>query len=274
MSIPYRARPQDGIAWVTGASSGIGRAVALELARRGWTVAVTARREPELAALVNEIRAPGRIVPAPADVTDADAVAAAVARVEAEHGPVVLAFLNAGVYVPVDGVTIDVAVYRRTFDVNVMGTVNALAALLPRMAARGHGQIGINASVAGYGGLPKAAAYGASKAALINMAQALSFDANPAGVTIQVINPGFVETPATAVNDFKMPFLLSTDEAARRVVEGFLRAGFEITFPKRFAYILKALNLLPYGLYLALVGRSTGASGKASGSDSEPPRPS
>jgi len=272
MSIPYRARPQDGIAWVTGASSGIGRAVALELARRGWTVAATARREPELAALVNEIRAPGRIVPLAADVTDAEAVAAAVAKVEAEYGPVVLSFLNAGIYVPVSGTTIDVGVYRRTFDVNVMGTVNALAAVLPRMAARGRGQIAVNASVAGYGGLPRAAAYGASKAALINMAQALSFDANPAGVTIQIVNPGFVETPATAVNDFKMPFLLTTDEAARRVVEGFTRAGFEITFPKRFSYLLKALNLLPYGAYLALVGRSTGAADASAGSGSEPPR--
>ncbi len=258
MSIPCRARPQDGIAWVTGASSGIGRAAALELARRGYTVAVTARRAPELAALANEVKGRGRIVPAPADVTDAESLRAAVEAVEAAHGPIVLAFLNAGLYVPVSGTDIDVSVYRRTFDVNVMGTVHALAAVLPRMAARGRGQIGINASVAGYGGLPRAAAYGASKAALINMAQALSFDANPAGVTIQVVNPGFVETPATSVNEFPMPFIIPVDEAARRVADGFEKSGFEITFPRRFAYILKALNLLPYRAYLALVGRSTG----------------
>ncbi len=258
MSVSYRAKPEDGVAWVTGASSGIGRATAIELARRGYTVAVTARRAPELAALVHQASGRGRIVAVPGDVTDPASPEAAVAEIEKSYGPVALAFLNAGIYLPVSGTTIDVAAFRRTFDVNVLGTAHCLAAVLPRMAQRGRGQIGINASVAGYGGLPRAAAYGAAKAALINMAQALSFDAGPAGVRIQVVNPGFVETPATSVNDFPMPFLIGVDEAARRVADGFEKAGFEITFPRRFAYLLKLLNLLPYDLYLKLVGRSTG----------------
>lgn len=265
MSVSYRAKPEDGVAWVTGASSGIGRATALELARRGYTVAVTARRAPELAALVHEPAGRGRIVAFPGDVTDPASLENVVAAIEREQGPVSLAFLNAGIYLPVSGTSIDIPAYRRTFDVNVLGTVHCLAAVLPRMAGRGRGQIGINASVAGYGGLPRAAAYGAAKAALINMAQALTFDAGPAGVRIQVVNPGFVETPATAVNDFPMPFMIGVDEAARRVADGFEKAGFEITFPRRLALLLKLLNLLPYDLYLKLVGRSTGASSQGSG---------
>jgi NAD(P)-dependent dehydrogenase (short-subunit alcohol dehydrogenase family) len=267
MIADYRAKPEDGVAWVTGASSGIGRATALELARRGYTVAVTARRLPDLDALSRESCGSGRIVAFPADVTDSGSCAAAVDGIEKALGPIALAFLNAGVYIPVSGTRIDVAAFHRTFDVNVLGTVHCLAAVLPRMADRAKGQIAINASVAGYGGLPRAAAYGAAKAALINMAQALSFDAGPAGVRIQIVNPGFVDTPATAVNDFPMPFLIGVEEASRRVADGFERSGFEIAFPKRFVLLLKLLNLLPYDLYLRLVGRTTGGGGgaKASG---------
>jgi NADP-dependent 3-hydroxy acid dehydrogenase YdfG len=255
-----RVSPSDGVAWITGASSGIGRGVAVELARRGWTVAVTARRQGELEALAAEAAGPkGRIVAHPADVTDAAQMREAVAAIEIAHGPIALAFFNAGVAPYVNAPDLDVDAVRFAFDVNVMGVVHGFAAVMPGMAKRGFGQLSANGSIAGYGGLPRAAAYGATKAAVIHMCEALKFDCDRLGLVMQVVNPGFVETPLTDKNDFPMPFLMKNEEAARRVCDGFERGGFEITFPRRFSYLLKAINLLPYGLYFRLVGRSTGA---------------
>jgi NADP-dependent 3-hydroxy acid dehydrogenase YdfG len=254
-----RPTPADGAAWVTGASSGIGRGVALELARRGWTVAVSARREAELEALAAEASGlSGRIVAHACDVTDAEAVAAAAAGIERARGPIVLAFFNAGIAPYIRAPDIDVAAFRQVVDVNIMGVVNGLAAVMPGMASRKLGQIAVNASIAGYGGLPRSAAYGATKAAMINMCESLKFDCDNLGLVMQVVNPGFVETPLTGKNDFPMPFLMKNEDAARRVCDGFERGGFEITFPRRFAYMLKAINLLPYPFYFALIGRTTG----------------
>jgi len=255
----YRASPNDGVAWVTGASSGIGRGTALELARRGYTVIATARRLPDLETLVTEaFGLPGKVIPEIGDVTDAEGMVALVDRIEREHGEIVLAFLNAGIYFPLRAHPFDAEGFRKTFDVNVYGTINGLAALLPGMAARKRGQIGLNASVAGYGGLPRAGAYSGSKAALIAMAESLKFDTDLLGITLQVVNPGFVETPLTALNDHPMPFLMKLDDASRRICDGFETGGFEITFPRRFAFILKAINLLPYSLYFGLVAKMTG----------------
>ena len=253
----FRAAPQKGIALVTGASSGIGRGVALELARRGYAVAAVARRLPELEALAAE--SGGKIFAHVGDVTDRPAMAALVGAIEAAHGPVALAFLNAGTYSADGEGHVDARTVMRTFAVNVGGTVNCLDPLTAAMVARGFGQIALNASVAGYGGLPRAVAYGATKAALINMAASLKFALDPAGVTIQVVNPGFVRTPLTDRNDFPMPFLLELDVAARIICDGFERKGFEITFPRRLAWLMKAMNLLPYALYFPLVRAATGA---------------
>jgi len=248
-----------GTAWVTGASSGIGRAVALELARSGVRVAATARRADELAALAAEAASfRGEIMSCPGDVTDAGAMASVVEEATAVLGPIDLAVLNAGLYLPVRADPFDLGAVRKTFDVNLTGTANCLAAVLPEMTARRSGRVVVVASVAGYGGLPNSAAYGATKAALINLAESLKFDLDLAGVAIQVANPGFVDTPATKKNPFKMPALLPVDEAAREIVRGIARGGFEITFPKRFTYVLKAIRLLPYPLYFRLVARATG----------------
>lgn len=257
MSSLYRATPADGVAWVTGASSGIGRATCLELAKRGYTVAATARRKDELEKLAAEATGPGRILAYPADVTRRDEMVGAVEAIEAQAGPIVLAFLNAGTFFPMKGPEFDPDLVMRTFDINVGGTVNGLAALIPLMTARLKGQIAVNASVAGYGGLPSSTAYGATKAALINMAEALKFTLDKAGVTLQVVNPGFVGTPLTAKNDFPMPFIIPAEKAAVRICDGFARGGFEITFPRKLAWILKAVNLLPYWLYFPLVGKAT-----------------
>ena len=257
----WRATPADGPAWVTGASSGIGRGVALELARRGWRVAATARRAGELEALAREAQGlKGSIAAYPGDVTDAAAMEAVCAEIGQAHGPVALAFLNVGTYVPDRPGAFGGAGFRQTIEVNVFGTLHCLSPLLARMRARGKGQIAVNASVAGYGGLPRAAAYGASKAALINMAESLKIELANDGVTLQVVNPGFVRTPLTDENTFPMPFLVELDDAARRICDGFERGGFEITFPRRLSWILKALNLLPYPAYFWLVGKGTGTS--------------
>ncbi len=254
-----RVSPKDGVAWITGASSGIGRGVALELARRGWTVAVSARREPELEALaVEAMGCPGRIIAHAVDVTDAVAMRDAAISIEKAHGPIALAFFNAGIAPYVNAPHIDVTAFRQVVEVNIMGVVHGLAAIMPVMAERGFGQIAVNASIAGYGGLPRSAAYGSTKAAVINMCEALRFDCDALGLVLQLVNPGFIETPLTGKNDFPMPFLMANDVAAKRCCDGFERAGFEINFPKRLAYILKAVNLLPYPLYFWLVGKATG----------------
>lgn len=262
MSVVYRARPGDGCAWVTGASSGIGRATALELARRGYTVAATARRLPELEALSREVTGPGRIVPVPGDVTDLAAMEAVVATIEDSHGPIALAFLNAGTFFRDDGGVFDAAMVAKTFEINVMGVANGLQPLLRTMVARGRGQVAINASVAGYGGLPTSSAYGATKAALIAMTESLKFSMDLAGVTMQLVSPGFVGTPLTDRNEFPMPFIIPADDAARRICDGFETGGFEIAFPRRMAWLLKALNHLPYPAYFALVARFTGFKSK------------
>lgn len=254
----YVAQPGDGVAWITGASSGIGASVARRLAAAGFTVAVTARREEALADLAASVTGPGRIVPFPGDVTEGEAMETIVRQVEADLGPIALAVLNAGVYLPVEGDALDRGNFDKTFNVNIRGTVNCLISAARPMQARGRGQIAIVASVAGYIGLPTAASYGASKAALINLAEALKFDFDNQGITIQVIAPGFVDTPATTDNPFPMPFLMSVEKASRRLVEGLLSGRFEVTFPRRFTYALKLIRILPYWIFFPLVGAATG----------------
>jgi NADP-dependent 3-hydroxy acid dehydrogenase YdfG len=256
--------PGDGVVWITGASSGIGRAVALAHAERGWTVAATARRGEELVALARAAgRGPGRIIAHPGDVTDTAGMAEIAASIATAHGPIARLLVNAGAYHPIRARDFNPDIYRKSFELNVMGVVNCLAAVMPAMIARSSGQIAITASVAGYGGLPMASAYGATKAALINMASGLKFDLDKAGVLIQVVCPGFVKTAATDANPFPMPFLMPVEAAAERIMAGLSTSRFEITFPRRFALILKALNILPYGAYFAAVSRATGWSGKA-----------
>ncbi|AKI00458.1 short-chain dehydrogenase of unknown substrate specificity [Hoeflea sp. IMCC20628] len=255
----YTAKPSDGSAWVTGASSGIGRDLALKLAREGYTVYATARSEDallELAEVSGGLK--GEIRAAAADVTDQQAMAELAGRIDADGGGLALAVFNAGVYLPVYGETLKVADFDKSFAVNLSGVVNGLVPAVARMKARGRGQIAVVSSVTGYGGMPTSAAYGATKAALINMAESLKFDLDKFGVRIQVINPGFVDTPATADNAFTMPALLQPEDAARRIAEGLKSTSFEITFPRRFTYVLKALQLLPYPAYFALMNAATG----------------
>jgi NAD(P)-dependent dehydrogenase (short-subunit alcohol dehydrogenase family) len=243
--------------WITGASSGIGRAVALRYARAGAVVAASARSAEALAALAASPEAAGRIRPYPVDVADRAAMRATVVRIEAELGAIDLVVLNAGTHEPVDARNFDAAVFDRLFAVNLAGTVNGLDAILPRLVERRAGHVAIVASVAGYGGLPTAAAYGATKAALINLAEALKFDLDPVGVHVSLVNPGFVRTPLTDRNPFRMPALMEVDDAADALVRGLARGGFEVSFPRRFTWAMKLINLLPYRLYFPLVRRIT-----------------
>jgi len=244
------------VVWITGAGKGLGRAVALLLARRGDVVAASARTVADLDSLVAAAVAfGGRIVGFPLDIADEQATLAAVDAIERELGPIDQAILNAGTHLPVAVAALTARPFRQLVETNLMGTVHGVAALTPRMVARRGGRIAVVASVAGYRGLPSAAAYGATKAALINMAEALRPDFARHGVVLQVINPGFVRTPLTDRNDFPMPFLIEADDAARRVVAGLASDRFEIAFPRRFALLLKLLRCLPYPLYFALTRR-------------------
>lgn len=255
----YRADPRDGVAWVTGGSSGIGRALARELAAAGFDVAVTARGEDPIDMLIAETAGmPGRILAYPCDVTDEPNMAAAVAAIEQEVGPIVLAIFNAGSYVPVAGDNLSVRKFRQTYDVNVLGIIHGLVPVARRMHARSRGQIVIVGSVSAYFGWPMTAAYGASKAAINVMAQSLKFDFDKINIRIQVMNLGFVDTPLLRTGPARLPALISADAAARRMLKGIRSGGFEVTFPRRLTWPLKLLSILPGPLSHWFVGLATG----------------
>jgi short-subunit dehydrogenase len=248
------AKPADGLAWITGASTGIGAAVAAKLVQDGWTVVITARGADKLEALA--ARHPGRMIAAPGDVTDAAAMKALVADVEAQSGrKIALAILNAGAWQEMGAGDFDFEAFRMQFEVNVIGTAACIDAVMKPMMARKAGQIAVVASVAGYRGLPRAVAYGATKAALIAMSESLRFDLAKAGVAMTVVNPGFVRTPMTDRNSFKMPFLLEPEDAAGRIVRGLATGRFEVAFPWQLVWPLKFIQILPSRLFFGLLSR-------------------
>jgi NAD(P)-dependent dehydrogenase (short-subunit alcohol dehydrogenase family) len=240
------------VAWITGAGSGIGRALALDLARAGVKVAASARTETKLSLLAADSPA---IDAYSLDVTDRPAVARAVEAIESALGPIDLAILSAGVGRSLSGNKFDAATVREALEVNYMGVVHCLEALLPRMIARGRGHIAIVASVTGYGGMARRAAYGPTKAALINLAECLYPDVARFGVKVSVINPGYVDTPMTRGNKAPMPFLISAEDAAARILGGLKRGGFEIAFPWQIVWLLKFARILPYWLYFWVLHR-------------------
>lgn len=246
------------VVWITGASSGIGRALALRLARGGDRVAASARSVDQLVELARECQGgPGAIHPYPLDVTDRAAVPETVAAIQRDLGPIEVAVLAAGTHQPVQAADFRAEDLALLVAVNVLGVGNCLEPLLRAMIARRAGRIAVVSSVAGYRGLPTGAYYGATKAALINLTESLKFDLDRLGITIQLVSPGFVKTPLTDKNEFKMPFLMAVEDAAERLARGLAGHRFEITFPKRFTSILKVLRCLPYRLYFPLVARMT-----------------
>jgi len=241
-------------AWVTGASSGIGWHLSLKLAQAGWRVAASARREQQLRELA-AASPEGAVRAFAVDVTDAVAVRVTYDAIRDAHGAPDLCVFNAGVYEPAPITDFDLKRFRTHVEVNIMGVAHGVAAVLPDMIARRRGQIIINASVAGYRGLPNGVPYGVTKAALINLAETMRAELSPKGVRVRVINPGFVKTSLTDKNKFKMPALIEPQDAAMRIMRELDGSNFEITFPRRFTYVMKCLRCLPYRLYFPLVRR-------------------
>jgi short-subunit dehydrogenase len=241
--------------WVIGASTGIGAATAKMLLAAGARVALSARK----AELLNEIKGSNpRAVIEPLDYTDSRRLAAAWERVRSRWDGIDLVLIVAGTHAEIRAWELTEANAMALLKTNLHGVINTCAVVLPALLAQRHGAIGIVGSVAGYRGLPKALIYGASKAAVINFTETLYLDLHPKGLGVYLINPGFVKTPLTDHNEFKMPALITAEEAAGDIVKG-LRAGkFEIHFPHRFTNTLKLLRILPYRWYFALIRKSTG----------------
>jgi len=240
--------------WIVGASSGIGAALAADLDARGARLALSARNAGRLRDVAEGLR---DVMVLPLDVTDAGAFTPAMMQILDAWGGLDLVILNAGTYTPLRAWDLTTDIARQTVHTNLLGVMDGVAAVVPQMLRQQGGAIAIVGSVAGYRGLPKALAYGPSKAALINFAETLYLDLAPRGVSVFIINPGFVATPLTAQNDFDMPALISAEDAARRIVRGFAGGAFEIHFPQRFTRVMKLLRWLPDRLYFSLVSRGT-----------------
>lgn len=250
---------RDKTVWVVGASSGIGLALAKALHAAGARVVVSARNAEVLQTFVETHRG---CLALPLDVQDAAALRAAMAEILLHHRQLDACIYCAGHYqnMRAQQFSLDEAV--RHLHINYVGALNLLDAVLPqllRQARAGQGgHISLVSSVAGYRALPKSMAYGPSKAALTHLAESLYLDLAPEGLGVSVVHPGFVATPLTAGNDFNMPALISPEEAAQAIMDGWAAGHFEIHFPKRFTRWLKFMRLLPYGLYFRAVHRVTG----------------
>lgn len=270
MNLPWTS------AWVTGAGRGIGAELTRLLCRNGVTVYGSARTVEQLEQLQQELaQSPGKLIAVPLDICDLAAVQEQFKTWDREGILPELVVLNAGTHDAFSAVEFSAERCKALLDINLQGTINCIDSLLYRylnngteqidgkpedhFSPAGKGQVAVVSSVAGYRGLPTAAAYGAGKAALINLCESLYLDLQGSGIKIQLINPGFVRTPLTDKNDFPMPALMEPDEAAKRIVQGLLSKRFEIVFPRRFVYLLKLFRLLPYSWYFKLIGKATGA---------------
>ena len=248
--------PRDGTIWITGAGKGIGRALALKYVAAGHLVAASARTVADLERLEEDAKPlPGAVHSFPLDTTDQERVFAVLGDIERALGPVGQVVLNAGTHIPTPIDSFSTDLIHSLFNINVMGTVHCLSALLKRRDERHGCRIAIVASLAGYRGLPMASAYGATKAALINMCEGLRPELEPFGITLQLVNPGFVQTPLTDKNDFPMPFLISAEKAAKCIYSGLKSDRFQIAFPFRLSLIMKILRVLPDALYFQITKR-------------------
>ena len=242
---------RDQRVWIVGASSGIGKATALLLLQRGARVYISARNADALNSIAQQYP---NAVALPVDVSTPDDLRQTYRRIQ-DDGALDLYLHCAADYVPMRAWQLDSERMQRSMHINYGGVLNVLELVLPDMLTRQRGRIAIIASVAGYMGMPKALAYGPTKAALNNLCESLYIDLAPRGIGVQVINPGFVETPLTAQNDFKMPALLTPEQAALALVDGLEQGGYEISFPKRFTWPLSIVKRLPNALKLFLLGK-------------------
>ncbi len=240
--------------WVIGASSGIGEACAIALLKAGGKLALSGRRIERLNALAQSAPASHSLI-LPLDVTQQAQLDLAYHAILDNWGGLDLLLFVSGVYAPLRAENFDFDIAQQTIDANLLGPMRAVAAVLPEMLKSHAGHIAIVGSVAGYSGLPKALAYGPSKAGIINFCETLYYDLLPQGVSVHMISPGFVATEATAKNDFEMPALITANEAAKEILNGIQAGDFDIHFPKRFSGFLKFLRILPYPLYFWIIRR-------------------
>ena len=241
--------------WITGASSGIGRAAAIKFANEGWKVAVSARRKELLEELSKEN---SNISSFPLDVTNRKSCIQVFEDILKKYSNIDLCILSTGTYDPKTEREINLDEIENVFNVNFFGTLNCIKAVEKNFKINKKGHIAIMSSVAGYRGLPNSSGYGPSKAALINLAESLYFDFKRYEVRVSLISPGFIKTPLTDKNKFKMPFIKSSQFAAEKIYNGLIKSNsFEITFPKELTILMKIFKILPNKIYLYLIRKTT-----------------
>ena len=241
--------------WITGASSGIGKALALKFAKENWNVAISARREN----ILKEISESNENIKSfPLDVTDKTKCKEVFEQIKNHYGNVDICFFSTGTWNPKKEKDIDVEQIENVFKVNFFGTVNSIKAVEEYFKNKNGGIITIVSSIAGYRGLPNSTGYGPSKSALNNLAESLYFDFGRHNVRVCLVSPGFIKTPMTDKNDFKMPFLRTSEFAADKIYDGLINQNnFEIHFPKQLTLTLKLFGLLPSKIYFYLVKKLT-----------------
>ena len=241
--------------WITGGSTGIGKALAIRFANEGWNVAISARRENLLKELSDRYE---NISPFPLDVTDKENCKNIFNQVKEKFGEIDICFFSTGTWDPKKEKDIDVEQIENVFKINFFGTVNSIKVVEEYYKNRNEGTIAIVSSIAGYRGLPNSTGYGPSKSALNNLAESLYFDFGRHNVRVCLVSPGFIKTPMTDKNDFKMPFLKTPEFAADKIYDGLVnKKSFEIHFPKELTLTLKFFSILPYKLYFYLVKKLT-----------------
>ena len=241
--------------WITGGSTGIGKALAIKFASKGWNVAISARRTELLNELSNSYES---ISGFPLDVTDKEKCKEVFNEIKNKYENIDICFFSTGTWDPKKEKDIDVEQIENVFRVNFFGTVNSIKAVEQYYKDKKDGAIVIVSSIAGYRGLPNSTGYGPSKSALNNLAESLYFDFGRFNVRVCLVSPGFIKTPMTDKNDFKMPFLKTPEYAAEKIYDGLIKKNnFEIHFPKELTLTLKFLSILPYKIYFYLVKKLT-----------------
>ena len=241
--------------WITGGSTGIGKALAIKFASKDWNVAISARRENLLNEISNENE---NIHGFPLDVTDKLKCKEVFEQIKDKFQEIDICFFSTGTWNPKKERDIDVEQIEEVFKVNFFGTLNSIKAVEDYFKKKKDGIITIVSSIAGYRGLPNSTGYGPSKSALNNLAESLYFDFKRSNVRVCLVSPGFIKTPMTDKNDFKMPFLKTTEYAAEQIYDGLINKNvFEIHFPKSLTLILKIFSFLPSKIYFGLVGKMT-----------------